>query len=317
MNNIEDINNILKFKNYYNGELYNNPQPLEGQIEPYCIFYKKYNNIEHEFSIVMPIHNQENIISKQLDSIIEYTGSTYEIILIIDSCEDNTEKKILEWENNMKKNNSVSNIIIIKSETPLFEAAADNIGFRLSTGKYILEIQADMEMCEKNYNLILKKPFEKIENVIAVSGRCSHDFKQTSVIGRGGRNILYPYNKSLYNNNTFYIYETCNRGPLLLSKEKIRKLGFLDEKNFYLDDSDHDLMARAYYNYGYICGYVPIDFNAPLENGSTRKPRSNIQQYFLYLRKNMSDGGFLRKYIDNLYIKRNLLQFDLINNMYI
>lgn len=32
-------------------------------------------------------------------------------------------------------------------------------------------------------------------------------------------------------------------------------------------------MARAYLQHGYICGYVPIDFYAPLKNGSTRKSK--------------------------------------------
>jgi hypothetical protein len=29
-------------------------------------------------------------------------------------------------------------------------------------------------------------------------------------------------------------------------------------------------MARAFIQRNYICGYVPIDFNAPLRHGSTR-----------------------------------------------
>jgi hypothetical protein len=33
-------------------------------------------------------------------------------------------------------------------------------------------------------------------------------------------------------------------------------------------------MARAYIEKGYICGYVPIDFDAPLENGSTRNNKN-------------------------------------------
>ena len=45
----------------------------------------------------------------------------------------------------------------------------------------------------------------------------------------------------------------------------------MDEENYFLDNSDHDLMARAFLEKKYICGYVPIDFNAPLCDGSTRK----------------------------------------------
>ena len=54
-------------------------------------------------------------------------------------------------------------------------------------------------------------------------------------------------------------------------------MNFLDEENYFIDDSDHDLMARAYLEKNYICGYVPIDFHAPLNSGSTRN--TNIYNY--------------------------------------
>ena len=37
-------------------------------------------------------------------------------------------------------------------------------------------------------------------------------------------------------------------------------LRYLDEVNYFLETSDHDLFARAYVERGWICGYVPIDF---------------------------------------------------------
>ena len=43
----------------------------------------------------------------------------------------------------------------------------------------------------------------------------------------------------------------------------------LMEMNF-LDGSDMDLCVRAYIEKSYICGYVPIDFSAPIVHGSTR-----------------------------------------------
>jgi hypothetical protein len=51
---------------------------------------------------------------------------------------------------------------------------------------------------------------------------------------------------------------------------KLEELNFLNETDFYLDNSDHDLMARAFLEKQYMCGYVPIEFNSPLKDGSTR-----------------------------------------------
>ena len=54
------------------------------------------------------------------------------------------------------------------------------------------KFKADMQMLIKGYDLILSKPFNKIQNLIAVSGRCAHffDYKDISDgIGKLGINI--------------------------------------------------------------------------------------------------------------------------------
>jgi len=72
-------------------------------------------------------------------------------------------------------------------------------------------------------------------------------------------------------------------GPLLLDRSKLEELNYLDEINYFLDDSDHDLMARAFLEKKYICGYVPIDFYAPLNLGSSRNNNNYnyCEEYFL------------------------------------
>ena len=57
----------------------------------------------------------------------------------------------------------------------------------------------------------------------------------------------------------------------MFSKKILEEINYLDEKNYHLDNSDHDSMIRAYKKGGYICGYVPIDFLSPISDGSTRK----------------------------------------------
>ena len=66
-------------------------------------------------------------------------------------------------------------------------------------------------------------------------------------------------------------------------KKKLEELNFLNEEEYFLDDSDHDLMARAYIEKRYICGYVPIDFDAPLRLGSTRNHNNynNCKEYMI------------------------------------
>ena len=249
----------------------------------YIKIYNEPNEII--YSIVIPVYNQENIIVENLKSIINNTVNNFEIIIILDFCFDNTEKYLLEFLDHYEntKDDFIQIKIFKNNVKPLFETKCDNIGFKNSLGKYCLEIQADMKMTEYSYNLHLVKPFLLYENVIAVSGRCAHNLFSGYGIGKLGTDIEKPISNLNIDKNKFYVYETCNRGPLLLDRKKLEELNFLDEEEYFLDNSDHDLMARAYIQKQYICGYVPIDFDAPLNLGSTRndKTYNYCEEYFI------------------------------------
>jgi len=179
-----------------------------------------------------------------------------------------------------------------------------------------------MEMTQLGYNLELTKPFMILDNVIAVSGRCAHNlFQHQYGYGKLSENIEKTVDELGIKRNTFYVFESCVRGPLLLLKEKLKKLQYLDEKNYHQDNSDHDLMARAYLNYGYICGYVPIDFISKLNNGTTRKNDSfkEINDLYKKLRiskqemqsfENLISGETINKY-KNIWKNKEHQLYDL------
>lgn len=274
-----------------------------------CFLLKEYiyNKLEIiEYSIIVPVYNQENIIYKNIESILKYTGGSFELIIILDFCYDDTENILIKFFNNYNHaNNNLYNVRIFKQpNTPIFEASCDNIGFIMSNGIYCLEIQADMEMTQQNYNIHLSKPFKKYNNVLAVSGRCAHNlFDRPGGIGKIGTLIEKSVSELNIDKNKFYTYETCNRGPLLFDRQKLKQLNYLDELNHHLHDDDHDIMIRGYLKYGYICGYVPIDFNSPLFNGSTRKNIINhneiINKKYNKLRKEQSKNDLIDLYKKN------------------
>ena len=236
------------------------------------------------YSIVIPVYNQEAIIVKNLQSIINHTLENFEIIIILDFCFDNTEKNLIDFLDNYvnTKTNFIQISIFKNIDKPLFETKCDNIGFKNSNGKYCLEIQADMEMTEFGYNIHLTKPFHLFDNILAVSGRCAHNLFDGNGVGKLGYDIENPINTLNIDKNSFYVYESCNRGPLLIDLAKLKELNFLNEEDYFLDNSDHDLMARAFLEKNYICGYMPIDFNAPLCDGSTRKNNYiNCNEYLI------------------------------------
>lgn len=305
-----------KINNRYQNPIFINEPNFTSEIK--ILINNLYSNDKPFFSIVIPIHNQENIIQQNLLSILNNTtDKLYEMILIIDCCSDNTEQKVSDFINNINIElyPLLANLILLKSKIPLFETTADNLGFFCSQCEYILEIQADMEMTDYGFNMKLLRPFTLNENIIGISGRCCHSFDETEGIGKLGLDIKKKLNEMPnIDINSFYIGETCNRGPLLLNHSKLKELKYLDEVNYFLDNSDHDLFARAYFYKKWICGYVPIDFNSPLENGSTRKPRDEINNSYYNIKKEITKNGingFLKKKL-HLINKRNIVKHSLL-----
>ena len=267
---------------------------------------KIYEDIKVKYTIVIPVFNQQKIIIKNINSIISNTLGDYEIIIINDYSNDKTLELLKNFFLNFEPiYSNFKRIRIIDTYWPLFETKCDNIGFKLSKAKFVLEIQADMQMLTKGYDQILSKPFNKIENVIAVSGRCAHffDYKnQSDGTGKLGVNIEKSIKELNVKSNNFYIFDTCNRGPLLIDNYKLRQMNYLDERNYFLDNSEHDLMMRARLSKNYICGYFPIDFYAPLKDGSTRNRKIKLNF------KNIVNFIELKR-LKIIYRKREFLDF--------
>ena len=263
---------------------------------------------EHPFfSVVMPVHNQANIIRKNVQSILEMTTCRpYELILVIDACSDKTETILQDWLSEIREEQYpfLTTVTLLVSSKPLFETAADNAGFRKARGKYLLEIQADMTMVEYGYNMRLLRPFELDSTMIGVSGRCCHTFDGSHGIGKLGDLITQPLSALPHIDRTcYYVSQTCNRGPLMLDHSKTRDIGYLDEIHYFLDNSDHDLFMRSNLSHGYRCAYVPIDFDSPMEDGSTRKPRDAVNQAaYNYKKLQMAKNG-------PTFIDRNIYRF--------
>ena len=192
--------------------------------------------------------------------------------------------------------------ILIRQPTPVYETTCDNIGFLLSSGPYILEIQADMEMTEYGFNTNLRRGFDAYDDIIAVSGRCTHVFGNAIGVGKLGELIEAPLHPSL-DRNTMYLYGTCNRGPLLLDHQKLKSLGYLDERNYFHLDSDHDLLARALVMKGWRCGYIPMEFSSPLKEGSARRTHTDerikaLNEHVHQIKSQRPNNGFLQSMAD-------------------
>lgn len=256
------------------------------------------------FSVVMPIHNQEQIIRTVLDNVLEMTVGTYELILIVDGCTDTTPQIVTEWIETTSKPSGLVDIHCITNETGLFETACDNQGFRLARGEYILEIQADMKILTFGYNVLLTSPLKQYPDMIAVSGRCCHRLNGSpgNNVGKLGAKASSPHEvlQSFDNYGKVFLSHTVNRGPIAIRTSMLRELNYLDEEHYVLGNDEHDLFARAWVFKQWRCGFVPIEVYSPLEWGSTRKARTPEVQAYLNERMKREADGFLFKNLDSI-----------------
>jgi hypothetical protein len=178
----------------------------------------------------------------------------------------------------------------------VFETSADNIGFRLARGKFLVEVQADMQVTTFGFNYLLSAPCRAFADVFAVSGRGAHNFNGQRGVGKLEDAVearVPPFGNDWGAVGAVCLTETVNRGPLVLRRDDAAALGFLDEANFVLGDDEHDLMARAHASRNLRSAYVPVEFHSPLARGTTRKPRSAVDEAVLRERLARSSGGAL------------------------
>lgn len=178
----------------------------------------------------------------------------------------------------------------------MFETAADNFGFKLARAPILIEVQADMTLTTHAYNVLVSRPLAIFDDVIAVSGRAAHSFDESVYIGVS-RESLESLGVGKFQSDPendfcrFYLSDTCNRGPWALHARKLQELGYLNERQFFLSNDDHDLCKRAMQKHGWRAGFVPgIHFESTLVDGSTRKPRSPAQTMIYQTRLERSNS---------------------------
>ena len=232
-------------------------------------------------SIILTVHNQEEIIGEVFSAIIEnMSKNTKELIVILDGCTDNSEREIDKHLINAK-NKGVDIKIIITPDVN--EVIANNVGLKNSTCKYSLLVQDDCKITEKDFDLRMLKPFQVVPNLIAVSGRDAVDTRlvdgKLDYYNVGGKDVGTQ-------RHVFSIRDAVNRSPLMLNNEMAKEMGYFDEDFAPLDSDDVDLCIRAYKEKYYLCGSYVIEFESPLHWGKTRSDSESAKVWEKSMIKN-------------------------------
>ena len=232
------------------------------------------SNTKH--SLILTVHNKGWMIDKVIESIDEFTVGEYELIVVIDGCTDNSEEVIM----NTLEFTDIDYIIV---NTPdVFETKANNAGIKKATGEYVIIIQDDMIIQESGWNRRMQKPFNKFDDVFAVTARTAHNYKANpNSVHLGMKedldncwcDIVQCCDEADASNtprDIFAVRATVNRGPLMINLKDLKKLNYLDEVYSPQDMDDHDLMFRAHKELGKVCGLYSIKFKSDNDWGGTR-----------------------------------------------
>lgn len=109
-------------------------------------------------------------------------------------------------------------------------------------------------------------------------------FERSKRAGLVGGSVQVQFENDCFSDLRIWLSETVMRGPIILDRIKYEAVGGLDNVGFFLGNDDHDLNFRAWLNKNWRTGYVPIRFESPLRDGSSRKEKSlKTMLRFLYL----------------------------------
>lgn len=224
--------------------------------------------MDKTITCLLTTHNKENMIESVCYGIINNISElTKEIIVVFDGCVDKTEEIV-------KKTLSSLDILVKYVYTEdVFEIRANNAGLKEVTSDYVILIQDDMIIKEKDFDKRMLKPFITFDDVFAVTSQTAHNNQINRgtiiTINSADRREGYPRDK-------FAVREIANRGPLMYNYKDLTKLNFFDEYLAPNSYDDHDISYRAYKELGKVSGLYWIDYDSEPSWGTGRQKNQTI-----------------------------------------
>ncbi len=242
-------------------------------------------------SCVLTIHNKDFLIGEVCSSLIKnLSNNTNQLIIVFDGCTDNSETIVRNILNNVKH----MKIDYVYTDD-VFETKANNAGLKMVDNDYVLLIQDDMVVNEKDFDIRMLKPFQTFNDVFAVTSFVAHNNiynEKTSEI-----NYIDIASKKDSLRDIFYAREYGNRGPLMYDYQDVLKLNFLNEEFAPQQYDDMDMSMRAFKQLNKVSGLFWIDYTSELSWGTSRIKNQKLNQEQLKI----NSQKILEKHKDLLY----------------
>lgn len=244
-------------------------------------------------SVVLTIHNKESLAHQVCNGLVNNLSDlNNQIIVVFDGCTDNSELITKDVMKNVKN----KKIDYVYTDN-VFETKANNAGLKMVENDYVVLIQDDMVVREKDFDKRMLEPFVKYNDVFAVTSFVAHN----NIFNEEKKQINYidVAHKDNASRDTFYAREYGNRGPLMYNFNDVVKLNFLDEYFSPQNYDDMDISMRAFKELGKVSGLYVIDYQSEPNWGTSRQKNQSLHNNLVYI----NAAKILEKHRDLLYNK--------------
>jgi glycosyltransferase involved in cell wall biosynthesis len=141
--------------------------------------YYPQESLRPDVTVVVPVFNQASIIEKHLKSILDSLTSNFELLIINDNSDDDTEivikRTLEEYVNSIPTASpNCAGIQFFTNRISWFETRCDDYCFRKAKAPILIEIQADMLIREIGFDQELIEVLRSDSKLFAVSARGGH-----------------------------------------------------------------------------------------------------------------------------------------------
>ncbi|MGC9031775.1 MAG: glycosyltransferase family 2 protein, partial [Minisyncoccia bacterium] len=218
------------------------------------------NKTEKPFvSIILPTYNRSHLLERSIKSVLEQSYQNFELIIINDGSNDETEEKVKEYQKLDRR------IKYLKNKKNLGLSVARNIGIQLSKGEFI-GFQDDDDFWLKR----------KLEKQVRVLNSLPESFALVFTAWYRWENkkkIYFPQKKYDLKNIQKLLLSQGYSMPtpsMLIKKSALFETGFFDEKLKMLEDLELAIRLSDRYFFQFIEEPLFIYFSTPRSLSSQR-----------------------------------------------
>jgi glycosyltransferase involved in cell wall biosynthesis len=191
------------------------------------------------FSVIIPARNEEEVIERSINSVLDQTFQDFEVIISNDGSTDKTQEIV---EGMIKKDKRIK---ILNRPQGHSAAFARNRGAEAAKGEILVFLDADTLINEIFLEEISKKN-GKADAFIVICLPLRENFVSLALSGMIGK----PFKLKLQD-GTFYNKKNKEEAGAMfftITKKAYQKIGGYDEKTFYYED---ELFSDKFYDAGF------------------------------------------------------------------